>query len=100
MARFLSLFSGIGLHDLGLVRAGWDPAAQVEINPWCRAVLEKHWPGLPRLEDVRDVSAESIRPLGRINLVTGGFPCPDLSTAGRGVGLLRGERSSLWFHML
>lgn len=98
--RFISLFSGVGLHDLGLVRAGWEVAAQCETDPWCRAVLEKHWPGILRWEDVRDVTAESVRAVGGVDLVTGGFPCPDLSCAGRGVGLLRGERSSLWLAML
>lgn len=50
--RFLSLFSGIGGFDLGLERAGLRCIAQVEINPYCRAVLKKHWPQVPRYEDV------------------------------------------------
>lgn len=98
--KALSLFSGIGLHDLGLERAGWEIAAQVEIDPWCREVLVKHWPSVPRWEDVRDVTAESLSGLGRIELVTGGFPCQDISSAGRGLGIKRGERSSLWSQML
>lgn len=96
--KALSLFSGIGLHDLGLERAGWEIAGQVEIDPWCRAVLAKHWPATPKWEDVRDVTASA---LGFApDLVTGGFPCTNTSTAGRGVGLLRGEHSSLWLEML
>jgi site-specific DNA-cytosine methylase len=100
VSRALSLFSGIGLHDLGLERAGWQIAGQVEIDPWCREVLAKHWPAVQRWEDVSDVTAKSLSGLGGIELVTGGFPCQNISSAGRGVGLLRGERSSLWLEML
>lgn len=98
--RVVSLFSGVGLHDLGLERAGWEIAAQCETDPWCRSVLAKHWSHVPKWENVKDVGADHLRPLEPIGLVTGGFPCPDISAAGRGVGLLRGERSSLWLEML
>lgn len=98
--RLLSLFSGIGLHDLGLERAGWEVAGQVECDPWCLAVLAKHWPSVPRWEDVRDVTAESIRErAGIVDLITGGFPCTDISLAGKGAGL-SGEQSGLWREML
>lgn len=50
--RFISLFSGFGLMDRGLERAGWQCIAQVEINPYARKVLEKHWPEVPRYADV------------------------------------------------
>jgi DNA (cytosine-5)-methyltransferase 1 len=98
--RFISLFTGIALHDLGLVRSGWQVAAQCETDPWCRAVLDQRFPGVPRWGDIRDVDEESVQSVGSVQLVTGGFPCPDISCAGRGVGLLRGERSSLWLAML
>lgn len=81
--RVLSLFSGVGLHDLGLQRAGWEIAAQCEVDPWCRAVLAKNFPGVPCFNDVRDIGKEATPgipgpaatiPLCGIDLVTGGFP--------------------------
>ena len=98
--RVLSLFSGVGLHDLGLERAGFQIAAQVENDPFCRAVLTTHWPEVPRFDDVRTVSADAFRSagVGRVELVTGGFPCQDISVAGKGAGL-DGARSGLWHEM-
>jgi DNA (cytosine-5)-methyltransferase 1 len=94
--RFLSLFAGIGGFDLGLERAGWQCVGQVEINPFCRRVLEMHWPNVPRFEDVRTVTGELIRErCGDVDAVVGGFPCQDISFAGKGAGL-DGEQSGLW----
>ena len=92
--RFGSLFTGIGGLDLGLVRAGMTPVWQVEIDSFCRDVLSKHWPDVARWEDVRNVGATELQ---RVDLIAGGFPCQDISTAnpsGRG---LEGERSGLWY---
>lgn len=89
---FGSLFAGIGGLDLGLERAGHQCAWQVEIDPFCRKVLAKHWPDVPRYEDVRDVGSENLEP---VDLICGGFPCQDISVAGGGAGL-DGERSGLW----
>ena len=50
-----SLFAGIGGFDLGLERAGMEVSWQVEIDPWCRRVLQKHWPDVPKYGDVRTV---------------------------------------------
>lgn len=94
--RYLSLFTGIGGMDLGLDRAGMTCIGQVEIDPYCRAVLAKHWPDVKRMEDVRDVTAESFE---RPDLICGGFPCQDISVAGKGAGLT-GARSGLWYEML
>jgi len=90
-----SLFAGIGGFDLGLERAGMEIKWQVEIDPFCRAVLAKHWPDVRRYEDVRTVGAE----LGYVDVICGGFPCQDISTAGKGAGLA-GERSGLWSEYL
>ena len=90
--RFGSLFSGIGGLDLGLERAGHQVAWQVEIDPFCRRVLAKHWPGVPCYEDVKNVGAHNLAP---IDLICGGFPCQDISFAGKGGGL-SGARSGLW----
>ena len=89
--KFGSLFSGIGGFDLGFERAGMQCAWQVEIDEPCCAVLNKHWPHVARYSDVRRV--ENLEP---VDLICGGFPCQDLSVAGKRRGLA-GERSGLWF---
>lgn len=88
----LDLFSGIGGFSLGLERAGMRTIAFCEIDPYCRAVLRKHWPDVPIYEDVRTLPAIDA------DLICGGFPCQDLSLAGRGAGLA-GTRSGLWRDM-
>jgi DNA (cytosine-5)-methyltransferase 1 len=87
-----SLFAGIGGFDLGLQRAGMRVSWQVELDPYCRAVLARHFPEARRYEDVREVGAATLAP---VDLICGGFPCQDLSAAGRGAGL-DGARSGLW----
>ena len=99
--KYLSLFSGIGAHDLGFERAGWQCVGQVEIDPFCQAVLEKHWPNVPRWADVRSVSADDVMErCGRIDLLTGGFACQDISAAGKGAGLTRFTRSGITWRNL
>lgn len=96
--RLLDLFSGIGGFSLGLERSGnFETAAFCEIEPYCRAVLKKHWPNVTVYEDVKELSKERLAADGlAIDAICGGFPCQDISTAGRGAGLA-GERSGLWF---
>lgn len=94
MMRVGSLFSGIGGLELGLQAAGVGHTVwQVEKDAFCRAVLEKHWPDAYRYEDVCEVGS---RNLERVDVICGGFPCQDLSLAGKGAGL-SGERSGLWY---
>jgi DNA (cytosine-5)-methyltransferase 1 len=90
--RVGSLFSGIGGLDLGFERAGFEIAWQVEIDPYCRKVLAKHWPDIPRYEDIRNIGAHNLEP---VDVLVGGFPCQDISTAGKKEGI-GGSRSSLW----
>ena len=90
----LDLFSGIGGFSLGLERAGMRTVAFCEIEPFCRSVLKKHWPDVPIFEDVTKLKASDINE--QVNVIAGGFPCQDISTAGRGAGL-SGSRSGLWF---
>jgi len=91
-----SLFAGIGGFDLGFERAGIKTVWQVEIDPFCRKVLERHWPQVPRFADIREYGQRFI--LERPDVVTGGFPCQDLSKAGRRAGI-DGARSGLWKEM-
>jgi DNA (cytosine-5)-methyltransferase 1 len=81
---FGSLFAGIGGFDLGFERAGMTCTWQVEVDRACRCVLERHWPGVDRFEDIREVGGGQ---LVAVDLVCGGFPCQDLSVAGRRGGL-------------
>lgn len=103
--KCLDLFSGIGGISLGLESSGMKTVAFCEIEPYPRYWLEQHWSGVPIYEDVRTLTAESILgDVGRIDIIAGGFPCPDISAAGRGAGLgteeSPTERSGLWFEAL
>ena len=94
MKRIGSLFSGIGGLELGLEWAGVGHTVwQVEREPFCQSVLEKHWPNAKRFDDVRMVGATNLEP---VDVICGGFPCQDISYAGKGAGLA-GERSGLWY---
>jgi len=75
---------------------GWQPVAFAEIEPFPCAVLAHHYPDVPNLGDVTEITDEQIEALGLIDIVVGGSPCQDLSCAGKRAGLA-GERSSL-FH--
>jgi DNA (cytosine-5)-methyltransferase 1 len=95
--RVLDLFSGIGGFSLGLERTGgFETVAFCEIEPFPRKVLAKHWPGAPCYEDI---AVADFTALGPVDLVTAGFPCQDISFAGKGAGLA-GERSGLFWHVL
>lgn len=96
MLNVLDLFSGIGAFSLGLERAGMRTRAFCEVEPFCRAVLKKHWPDVPCYDDVRTLTAARLRADGiAVNAICGGFPCQDISYAGYGAGL-EGDRSGLW----
>ena len=90
---FGSLFAGIGGFDLGFERAGMVCKWQVEIDGYATKVLEKHWPTVHRERDIRECGSHNLE---RVDVICGGFPCQDISYAGRGAGL-DGERSGLFF---
>lgn len=92
--KILDLFSGIGGFSLGLERAGMQTIAFCEVDPACRQVLKKHWPDVPIFEDVKTLTAKDIH--DTVDVICGGFPCQDISLAGKGAGLA-GERSGLWY---
>jgi DNA (cytosine-5)-methyltransferase 1 len=92
MLTVLDLFSGIGGFSLGLERTGgFKTIAFCEIDPFCRRVLNKHWPEVHIYEDVQKLTL----PAGFADVICGGFPCQDISNAGKGAGI-EGERSGLW----
>lgn len=78
--RYLSLFSGIGGFDLGFDRAGMECAGQVEYDAAARSAPKRHWQDVPRMNDVREVQGYEF---GTVDLIGGGFPCQDVSVAGR-----------------
>src|SRR5262245_18041782 len=90
---FGSLFSGIGGIDVGLARAGWICRWQVENDPFCQKILAKHWPEVKRYRDITKLTGSELE---TVDLLAGGFPCQDLSQAGKRAGI-EGTRSGLWF---
>ncbi len=93
-ARVLSLFAGIGGFDLGFEQAGFTVVAQVEKAKQCRELLAAKWPSAAALGDVCTVGAHNLPPC---DVITFGFPCQDLSVAGKRAGLA-GGRSGLFYH--
>lgn len=91
-----SLFSGIGGFDLGLERAGCEIIAQVECDPFANRVLAAQWPHVTRWPDVREWTGDGHE---SVDLLCGGFPCQDLSVAGKRKGLT-GERSALFWEII
>ncbi|QXI63406.1 putative BsuMI modification methylase subunit YdiP [Paracoccus marcusii] len=92
--RVLDLFAGIGGMSLGLERAGMQTVAFCEIEEFPRQLLAYHWPEVPIHGDIATARFD-----GPVDLVAAGFPCQDISLAGKGAGLT-GERSGLYWHIL
>jgi DNA (cytosine-5)-methyltransferase 1 len=92
-----SLFAGIGGFELGLERAipGAYTLWQVEQNQYCQKVLAKHWPQAKIYDDVRNITKNNVE---QVDILCGGFPCQDISLAGKGEGL-HGKKSGLWWEM-
>jgi DNA (cytosine-5)-methyltransferase 1 len=101
MGTYVSLFAGVGGFDLGLEAGGHECVGQVEIDKKCLAVLEKHWPDVPKHNDVVTAKewANEQNLVGKVDIVCGGFPCQDVSVAGKRAGLA-GARTGLFFDAL
>lgn len=96
---FLSLFAGIGGFDLALTRLGMRCVGQVEIDPVCRSILARHFPEVARHDDVRTTIAWwHTHPRPAVDLICAGWPCQDVSQAGRRTGLA-GPRTGLFFDL-
>jgi len=99
--KFVSLFAGVGGFDLGFEQAGMTCVGQVEIDKNARNILDKQWPDVPKHDDVTTAKewADEEGLVGAVDLVCGGFPCQDVSVAGKGAGLA-GSRSGLFWDAL
>ena len=101
MLTAVSLFAGVGGFDLAFKRAGIKVTAAVEIDKKCRDVLALQFPETKLFDDVKEVTGEQLRATGFVperGIIAGGFPCQDLSVAGRRAGL-KGERSGLFWEI-
>ena len=97
--KAVSLFAGVGGFDLALERAGVPVVASVEIDKHARGVLQQQFPNTTLLEDVKDVTGNQLRELGfdgSNGIIVGGFPCQDLSVAGKRAGLAGGRSGLFW----
>ncbi len=92
--RSLDLFSGIGGFALGLEATGaFRTVGFSEVEPFCCKVLARRWPDVPNFGDVRELKFD-----GDVDIITGGFPCQDISLANSGsMPGIYGEKSGLWF---
>lgn len=94
--KVLDLFSGIGGFSLGLERAGIETVAFCEMDKYCQKVLKKHWPDIPMYPDVCKLKGKDFK---NVEIITGGFPCQDISVAGQKKGFKhdgKRTRSGLW----
>ena len=99
MIKVGSLFAGLGGFEKGIEDA-FDGMAetvwQVEQNSFCQKVLKKHWPNATIYDDVRTVGKHNLEP---VHILCGGFPCQDISVAGKQRGIHESKKSSLWWEM-
>ena len=95
--RILDLFSGIGGFSLAARWVGGFETVQfVERDPFCQRILHKHWPDVPIHDDICTFQPQP----GSADVVVGGFPCQDISQAGKGLGIQRGTRSGLFYELM
>lgn len=91
-----SLFSGIGGFDLAAEWMGWNNLFNCEIDPFCTKVLKKHFPNSKHYDDIKKTDFSEWK--GKVNIITGGFPCQPFSLAGRRKG--KDDDRYLWTYML
>ena len=98
MLRLLDTFSGIGGFSYAAERivGGYETVAFVEREPFCQKVLRKHWPDVPIFDDITTYTPER----GSADVICGGFPCQDISIAGRKAGIKEGTRSGLFYELM
>ena len=96
--RLLDTFSGIGGFSYAAERivGGFETVAFVEREPYCQQILSKHWPSVPIYDDITTFNPEP----HSADVVCGGFPCQDISTAGKQAGIKEGTRSGLFYELM
>ena len=96
--KLLDTFSGIGGFSYAAEKlvGGFETTQFIEIDPYCQKVLKKHWPNVPIHDDIRTFTAEPFQ----FDAVCGGFPCQDISTAGKGKGITEESRSGLFYELI
>ena len=95
MLNVLDIFSGIGGFSIGLEAASMQTVAFCEINPFCQKILTRHWPSVPIFPDITIIHKEDLKAFPSIDVIAGGFPCQDISVAGKQKGITA-KRSGLW----
>ncbi len=99
--RYLSLFSGIEAASVAWRPLGWKCVGVAEIEPFPCSILKHYYPEVPNLGDITKITEQQIQQLGPIDLIVGGFPCQDLSIAGKRKGLKHADgtntRSGLFY---
>ena len=98
MLRLLDTFSGIGGFSYAAERivGGFETVAFVEREPYCQQILSKHWPSVPIYDDITTFNPQPYS----ADVVCGGFPCQDISTAGKQAGIKEGTRSGLFYELI
>lgn len=91
--RIGSLFSGAGLCDLGFHKAGFKHEFFCEIDSFCKSILRRHWPDVPIYDDITSLNGTLVP---EVDILVGGFPCQDVSCAGKRAGITLESRSGLW----
>lgn len=95
--KVLSLFSGVGGFDMGLENAGMQTVFQCELDKQCQSILQRHWPHVPKWDDVKTLTGKHVlQHAPQVDVVAWGSPCQDLSVAGKRAGL-KGNQSELFF---
>jgi len=96
--RLLDTFSGIGGFSYAAERlvGGFSTVGFVERDPFCQQVLRKHWPEVPIYDDITTFEPKA----GSADVVCGGFPCQDISVAGKQAGIKAGTRSGLFYELM
>ncbi len=96
--KLLDTFSGIGGFSYAAEKlvGGFETTQFIEIDPYCQKVLNKHWPNVPIHDDITTFTAEPFQ----FDAICGGFPCQDISVAGRKEGITKESRSGLFYELI
>jgi len=96
--KILDTFAGIGGFSYAAEKliGGFETTQFIEIDPFCQKVLKKHWPHVPIHDDIRTFTAKPFQ----YQVITGGFPCQDISVAGLQKGITEETRSGLFFELM